>query len=142
MNPADLHSKPLPSPDADSAAYWAGLRQGQLLLQHCVDCGHVQVYQQAMCRHCLSDRIEHRPASGLGRVFSWSVVHRAPGPAFRADTPYAVLLVDLDEGPRLISALVQGDPHAVHAGMRVQLVCESVADGVVLPKFRPAGPSG
>ena len=135
MNPAE--SKPLPSPDADSAAYWAGLREGRLLLQHCLDCGHVQVYQQGLCRHCLSDHLEHRPASGRGRVFSWSVVHRAPGPAFRGDTPYAVLLVDLEEGPRMISALVQGDPHAVHEGLAVELACETVAEGVVLPKFRP-----
>jgi len=135
MNPAEL--KPLPSPDADSAAWWAALREGGLLLQHCLDCGHVQVYQQGLCRHCLSDRIEHRPASGRGRVFSWSVVHRAPGPAFRGDTPYAVLLVDLAEGPRMISALVQGDPHTVHEGLAVELVFETVAEGVVLPKFRP-----
>lgn len=139
MKPADRSdTRPLPSPDADSAAYWAGLREGRLLLQHCLECGHVQVYQQGLCRHCLSDRIEHRAASGRGRVFSWSVVHRAPGPAFRADTPYAVLLVELKEGPRMISALVQGDPHAVHEGMAVELVCEADARGGVLPKFRPA----
>lgn len=134
----DLNAKPLPSPDADSAAYWAGLREGRLLLQHCLDCGHMQVYQQGMCRQCQSDRLEHRPASGRATVHSWSVVHRAPGPAFRADTPYAVLLVDLEEGPRMISALVGGDPHAVHDGMALVLVCEEVASGVVLPKFRPA----
>ena len=134
----DLHAKPLPAPDADSAAYWQGLREGRLLLQHCLDCGHVQAYQQGLCRLCLSDRLEHRAASGRARVHSWSVVHRAPGLAFRADTPYAVLLVTLDEGPRLISALTQGDPHAVHDGMAVELVCDTVADGVVLPKFRPS----
>jgi uncharacterized protein len=135
----DLDAKPLPSPDADSAAYWSGLREGRLLLQHCTDCGHVQAYQQGLCRACQSDRLEHRAASGRATVHSWSVVHRAPGPAFRGDVPYAVLLVDLAEGPRLISALVQGDPQAVHAGMALQLVCEEVAPGVVLPKFRPAG---
>jgi uncharacterized OB-fold protein len=64
----------------------------------------VQAYQQGLCRLCLSDRLEHRAGQRPGaRVHSWSVVHRAPGPAFRADTPYAVLLVTLDEGPRLIS---------------------------------------
>jgi uncharacterized protein len=133
----DLQARPLPAPDADSAAYWQGLRQGRLLLQHCRDCGHVQVYQQGLCRQCLSDQLEHRAASGHATVHAWSVVHRAPGPAFRGDVPYAVLLVTLAEGPRMISALTQGDPHAVHDGMAVELVCEAVEGGVVLPKFRP-----
>ena len=134
--------KPLPTPDPDSAAFWAGLARGELLLQHCLDCGDVQVYQQAMCRRCLSDRIEHRAASGRGTVYSFSVVHRAPGPAFRADTPYAVLLVELAEGPRMISSLVDADPACVPIGMAVELVCERVSETVTLPRFRPARENG
>lgn len=134
----DARRKPLPQPDADTAALWAGLRQGSLLLQHCLDCGHVQVYQQGLCRECLSGRLEHRAASGRGRVHSYSVVHRAPGPAFRDDVPYAVLLVELEEGPRMISSLVEGDPAAVTFDMAVELVCERVNDEVTLPRFRPA----
>ena len=134
----DALKKPLPQPDADSAAYWAGLKQGRLLLQHCLACGHVQVYQQGLCRECGSERLEHRAASGRGRVHSFSVVHRAPGPAFRADAPYAVLLVELEEGPRMISSLVEGDWAAVDFDMAVELVCERVSDAVTLPRFRPA----
>ena len=138
-NPDDAARKPLPAPDADSAAYWAGLREGQLLLQHCLACAHVQVYQQGICRHCGSARLEHRAASGRGRVYSYSVVHRAPGPAFKADTPYAVLLVELAEGPRMISSLVDGDPDAVAIGMDVEVVCERIDDNVTLPRFRAVG---
>jgi uncharacterized OB-fold protein len=134
----DPRRKPLPAPDADSAALWAGLEQGVLLLQHCLDCGHVQYYQQGLCRQCAGERLEHRPASGRGTVHSFSVVHRAPGPAFRDDTPYAVLLVELEEGPRMISTLVQADPESACIGMAVALVCERVDDAVVLPRFRPA----
>jgi len=135
----DSRRKPLPQPDADTAAYWKGLEQGRLLLQHCLDCTHVQVYQQGLCRACGCDRLEHRAASGRGRVHSYSVVHRAPGPAFRHDVPYAVLLVELEEGPRMISSLVQGDPAAVTFDMPLELVCERVTDDVTLPRFRPAG---
>ena len=106
MSAQDALKKPLPQPDADSAAYWAALKEGRLLLQHCLVCSHVQAYQQGLCRSCGSERLEHRAASGRGRVYSYSVVHRAPGPAFKADTPYAVLLVELAEGPRMISTLV------------------------------------
>ncbi|MCY1171359.1 MAG: OB-fold domain-containing protein [Pseudomonadota bacterium] len=138
IEPKDAHVKPLPVPDADTGAYWRGLENGQLLLQHCLECGHVQFYQQAICRECGSERLEHCAASGGGRVHSFSVVHRAPGPAFKQDTPYAVLLVELDEGPRMISSLVKGDVTQITFDMRVQLVCEAAGGGIFLPRFRPA----
>lgn len=138
IDPKEAHVKPLPTPDADSQAYWQGLKDGKLLLQHCSDCGNVQFYQQAMCRTCGGENLEHRAASGRGTVHSFSVVHRAPGPAFKQDTPYAVLLVQLDEGPRMISSLVDADPATLEFDMKVELVCEPVNDQVVLPRFRPA----
>jgi uncharacterized protein len=136
IDPIQALLKPRPSPDADSAAFWRGLQAGQLLLQYCGDCGHVQVYQQAYCRECGSGQLTHRAASGRGIVHSFSVVHRAPGPAFKADVPYAVLLVELDEGPRMISSLVGSDPTQVQFGMMVELVCERVDDQLTLPRFR------
>lgn len=137
IEPHEAHVKPVPVPDPDSRAYWQGLKDGQLLLQHCAGCGHVQLYQQAICRRCGSEALEHRAASGRGIVHSFSVVHRAPGPAFKQDTPYAVLLVELAEGPRMISSLVEGDAMAVEFDMRVELVCDRISDEVVLPRFRP-----
>lgn len=130
--------KPLPTPDADSAVFWRGLAQGKLLLQHCLDCGHVQYYQQGMCRRCGAERLEHRPASGRGKVHSFSVVHRAPGPAFKRDVPYAVLLVELEEGPRMISSLTGASPESVTFDMPVELVCEKASDEISLPRFKPA----
>lgn len=133
----DPQRRPLPVPDADTEAFWKGIARGELLLQHCLDCGHVQYYQQAICRACHGPRLEHRAACGRGTLYAFSVVHRAPGPAFRADVPYAVLLVELDEGPRMISALT-GAPHdAIEVGMRMELVCERVGEDAVLPRFRP-----
>ncbi|MES2281891.1 MAG: Zn-ribbon domain-containing OB-fold protein [Pseudomonadota bacterium] len=138
IDPKDAHVRPVPVPDADTAVYWQGLKEGRLLLQHCLDCGHIQFYQQAICRQCGNERLEHRPASGLGTVHSFSVVHRAPGPAFKQDVPYAVLLVELDEGPRMISSLVDAPVDSVSFDMRVQLVCEDAGGGITLPRFRPA----
>lgn len=137
IEPREAHVKPLPAPDSDSRAYWQGLKDGRLLLQHCADCGHVQFYQQAICRQCGSEALEHRAASGRGIVHSFSVVHRAPGPAFKQDTPYAVLLVELAEGPRMISSLVEADPMSVQFDMPVELVCEAINDQFALPRFRP-----
>ena len=101
-------------------------------------CGHVQLYQQSRCRACGSEALVHRAASGRGRVHSFSVVHRAPGPAFKDDTPYAVLLVDLEEGPRMISTYTGGSPDEVTFDMNVMLVCERIDDSTTLPRFRRA----
>ena len=132
----DAARKPLPTPDADTAAFWRGLRGGELLLQHCADCGHVQYYQQAICRACGSENLEHRPASGRGKVHSFSVVHRAPGPAFKDDVPYAVILVELEEGPRMISTFTNGPPDEVTFDMDVVLALEKVSEEITLPRFR------
>lgn len=140
MNAVDssaAHIKPLPVPDADTFAYWEGLRHGQLLLQHCSNCEHVQLYQQAICRQCGSEHLHHRPASGKATVHSFSVVYRAPGPAFKDATPYAVLLVELEEGPRMISSLVGGDVDTVTFDMPVRLVCEQISADIFLPRFTP-----
>lgn len=134
----DAMKKPMPAPDADSAAFWRGMRDGALLLQHCGDCGNVQYYQQAMCRECGGENLVHRKASGRGKVHSFSVVHRAPGPAFEADVPYAVLLVDLEEGPRIISTYTGSKPEDVVFDVEVMLVCEKINDEVTLPRFRRA----
>jgi uncharacterized protein len=138
IKPQDALIKPLPVPDADPENFWKGLARGELLLQHCLDCLRVHYYQQGLCRDCGSERLEHRPASGRGKVYSYSVVHRAPGPAFKDDTPYAVLLVELEEGPRMISSLVGGDPERVTFDMPVVLVCEKINDEITLPRFKPA----
>ena len=135
----DATRKPLPTPDADTAAFWRGLRDGGLLLQHCADCGHVQYYQQGMCRACGRENLAHRAASGRGRVHSFSVVHRAPGPAFKADVPYAVLLVELEEGPRMISTYHRRRARRSHVrhGRHVASASRSTTD-ITLPRFRRA----
>lgn len=139
MIPAeDATRKPLPTPDADTAVFWRGLHDGRLLLQHCTDCGHVQYYQQATCRACGRENLVHRAASGRGKVHSFSVVHRAPGPAFKADIPYAVLLVELEEGPRMISTFTGGAPDEVTFDLDVVLTLEPINEEITLPRFRKA----
>ncbi|MEW4982551.1 MAG: Zn-ribbon domain-containing OB-fold protein [Cycloclasticus sp.] len=127
--------KPLPIADGDSEAFWEGLKTGKLLLQHCCECDHVQYYQQRICRQCQSENLQHRAASGRGTIHSYSVVHRAPGPAFKLDVPYAVLLIDLEEGPRMISSLVGKDFDALNFDIPVKLKTVQIADDSYLPCF-------
>jgi len=108
-----------------------------LLLQHCADCGHVQYYQQAICR---SVAAESRPSPGK-RARQDPFLQRGAsctGPAFKADLPYAVLLIDLEEGPRMISTYTGGKPEDVAFDMDVVLVCERISEDVTLPRFRRA----
>lgn len=128
-------NKPMPIADGDSQAYWEGIKDGKLLLQHCTDCGHIQYYQQRLCRQCQSDKLIHKKASGKGVIYSYSVVYRAPGPAFKSDVPYAVLLVTLEEGPRMISALVGKDFDALNFDKPVTLQIVQTGDDVYLPCF-------
>jgi uncharacterized OB-fold protein len=134
--------KPLPLVDDDTRAYWAGLGRGELLLQHCRDCGHVQFYQRALCGRCLGASVEHRPASGRGAIYSFSTVYRAPSAEFKDDVPYTVVLVELAEGPRMISTLVGAPPETVRIGQPVEIVYDRITPEVTLPRWRPAAAPG
>ena len=129
--------KPLPRPTEDSAPYWDAAHRGELRMQRCADCGLVRFPPSLLCAHCLSNQAEWACLSGRGTVFSWIVVHQSQHPAFNADTPYNVTIVELEEGPRLHTQLVECPNDAIHIGMPVEVVFDKVNDEVTLPKFRP-----
>jgi uncharacterized OB-fold protein len=123
-----------------SRAFWDATRRRELLLQWCEDCGRAIFYPRAMCPACLGTSFQWREASGEGRVYAVSVQYRPamPLPAFQ-EGPYAVALVELAEGPRLMSGVVGCDPEQVQVGMPVRLTWEELSDGRNLPLFEPAG---
>ena len=106
-------------------------------MQRCADCGHVRFPPALLCARCLSEQCEWVKLSGRGTVFSWIVVHQSQHPAFNADTPYNVTIVELEEGPRLHTNLVECRNDQIHIGMPVEVVFDKVNDEVTLPKFRP-----
>jgi uncharacterized protein len=121
-----------PVPDADDAFFWDGVRRGALLLQACADCGAIRHPPAPMCARCRSLRWEAREASGRGTVYSWIVSRHPTAP----DTqPRVVVLVQLDEGVRVVSNLVEADPGDVRNDMPVEVVFVDY-DGTVLPQFR------
>jgi len=131
--------RPLPTPDHESAEFWRRVAAHALALQRCAGCGTVRFYPRALCPECLSDRVEWLPVSGRATVYSFTVCHRPAAAAFAAATPYIVALVDLDEGARLLSNLVDCAPAQARVGMPVTLLYEDVTPGLALYKFRPAG---
>jgi uncharacterized OB-fold protein len=104
-----------PIPDPDSEPFWAALRERRLLLQRCRACGATQLYFRAMCKVCWSRELEHVESGGKGRVYSSTIVHQVGDPALRPEVPFVLALVDLDEGPRLLTR-VTGDFERVAIG--------------------------
>jgi len=129
--------KPLPRPNEDSAPYWEAAHRGELRMQRCGACGHVRFPPALLCPRCLSEQHEWTPLSGRGKVYSWIVVHQSQHPAFNADAPYNVAIVELEEGPRLHTNLVDCANDQIHIGMPVEVVFERVSDDCSMPKFRP-----
>ncbi len=133
-----MYDKPLPIVDPESAPYWAALKDRRLILKRCRDCGRHHFYPRALCPHCHSDDLEWAEARGTGSVYSYTVARRPAGPAFKADAPYVVAVVDLDEGARMMTNIVTDDVEAVRIGQRVAVQFDAVTDEVTLPRFKPA----
>jgi uncharacterized protein len=144
MSPADLE-RPLPQPITPEAKpYWDGLREGKLMLPKCQDCDHCFFYPRILCPRCASRRIGWIQSSGRGRLFSFEISHQPLNKAFKVKPPYVLAMVELDEGPRLMSNLVGIAPDAkqICCDMPVEVVYEKLNDEFTLPLFKPAGAAG
>lgn len=130
--------KPLPRPSEDSAPFWEAAFRGELRMQRCGPCGHLRFPPSLLCPRCLSDAAEWVALSGRGRIYSWVVVHQSQHPAFNPDAPYNVVIVELDEGPRLHGNLIGTPPDEIRIGMAVEVVFEDATPAVTLAKFKPA----
>ena len=133
----EKYQKPLPRIDERSRPYWEAAKRHELLLQQCQECGHHRYPSGETCPSCLSDRLEWAKASGRGVVYTWTVFHQLYHPAFEKDVPYAVVAVELDEGPRLLTNLVDCKVEAINIGMPVEVVFDDVTEEITLPRFRP-----
>ena len=120
------------------APFWEALRRHELVVQQCASCGRLRFVPTELCPHCYSAAATWHPVSGRGTVATYTVVHRAPTPAYQAETPYALAYVELEEGPRMPARLVDVDPAKVEIGMAVEVVFDDVDDDLTLYKFRPA----
>jgi uncharacterized OB-fold protein len=130
--------KPVPRPAPESVPYWEAAKHHKLEVPHCNACGHYWFPPSASCPHCLSTDFAFTPVSGRGKVFSFVTFHRVYHPAFEQEVPYVVALVELEEGPRLLTNIVGVPPDKVACEMPVKVVFDDVGDGVAVPKFTPA----
>ena len=136
---ADDRLAPRPAPESSpyGEPYWAAARDHGLVVQHCPRCDRLQHFPRPWCTACLHDALDYVDVSGLGTVYSFTVIRRNANPAFAARVPYVLALIDLDEGVRVTSNVVDCDPDAVHVGQRVRVCFEDADDGHAVPLFTP-----
>lgn len=129
--------KPVPVPDEISKTFWQGCQKQQLLLQKCRDCGHFQFYPRPFCINCMSENMEWVRSSGKGVVYTFTVTFQNTMPGFAEEVPYIFAIIELTEGVRLTTNIVDCDFDQVYIGMPVEVVFEPITTDISLPKFRP-----
>jgi uncharacterized OB-fold protein len=132
----------LPTPDRDTAPFWDGCREHKLLLQVCGACGSWFHYPRPFCPRCWSTEVEWREASGRGTVYTYSIVHQNDLPPWPTKVPYVAAVVELEEGPRMMTNLVDCDHDAVRVGLPVEVLFQERTEDVTVAVFRPQPSAG
>lgn len=131
-------ARPFPVPEDGDATYWEAARRHELVMQRCGSCGRFRFTPRPMCPFCQSWEFAWSPVSGKGVIHSWVVVHPPVLPFFQDKTPYAVALIQLEEGPRMVSNVIDVDRGDMAMDMPVRVDFMDLEDGVTLPVFRRA----
>ena len=132
-------SAPLPLPNELTTPFWEGSAQGQLVIQSCNACGHLQHAPEPVCSACLSFDLGSAAVSGKGTVYTYCIATQAFHPWFADKLPFVIAVVELDEQPglKMITNIVDVDPDSVSVGDRVEVTFSPLGEGFMLPVFRP-----
>ena len=131
------YAKPLPQVGPEMAPFFEAAKRHQLVVQRCRGCGTHRFPARDQCSGCLAREADWVPVSGRGTVFSFAVMHQVYHPGFASEVPYAVVVIALEEGARVVSNLVDCPVPEIRVGMPVEVVFDDVTPEVTLPKFRP-----
>ena len=123
--------------DPDWEPFWTGCKRGVLLIQRCARCENFRYPPSPICHSCLSPDYRWVEASGKGTLFSFVIAHRALDPYWKGELPYLVAVIELAEGPRLLSNLVDARFDQVQIGMAVRVIFEPLIEEIVVPRFKP-----
>ncbi|MCY4130253.1 MAG: Zn-ribbon domain-containing OB-fold protein [Gammaproteobacteria bacterium] len=131
-------TKPYPAPTQETEPFWQGLRNEQVLLQRCDDCGKWIFYPRSNCPSCLSTKLTWHQVSGEGTLYTFTVTRQATAPHFVDEVPQLIAMIDLNEGVRLTSTLVARESDDLKVGAKVVPVFDHVNDEVTLLRYRLA----
>ena len=132
------YAKPLPIVNEDTAPFWEYCKKHELRMQKCAQCGHIRFPPGIVCPECLSMEAEWARLSGKGKVYSFGIFQRAYHEGFKNDIPYAVAIIELDEGPHMTSNVTGCKLEDIKIDMPVEVYFEDITDEFALPKFKPA----
>jgi hypothetical protein len=128
----------LPAPDPETEPFWDAARDGRLLIKRCADCGAAHFYPRPFCPACWSTAVDWEEASGQAALYTWSVVHENDLPPFGERVPYVAAVVDLAEGPRMMTNVVDCDADALTVGMALRVAYRELDESTTVPVFVPA----
>jgi hypothetical protein len=127
----------LPTPEADTLEFWEAAKAERLLIRRCGDCGAFSYYPRPFCPTCWSENVHWHEASGDATLYTWSVIHSNDQPIFRDRVPYVAAIVDLAEGPRMMTNIVDTPFEDLAVGMAVRVRFMPISDDFTIPVFAP-----
>lgn len=140
-SPQTTPPKPVPYPSIETQFFWDKVQQDELWIQRCNDCNRPYFYPRFFCPRCHGDNVEWFKASGRGKLHTYMINHRPP-PSFEAEAPYALAVVELEEGVRMMSNIhgIENTPENLVLDMPLQVTFEEInpGSGVKVPYWRPA----
>ena len=131
------YAKPLPHIDEENRPWWEAAQRHELYIQKCRDCGDLRFHPRALCTSCMSSSTEWVKCSGKGKIYTFTVTNQNGSAGFRDALPYVLAWVDLEEGVRILTNIVDCPPAQVKIDQRVEVVFDDVTPDVTLVKFRP-----
>ncbi|MCJ7654636.1 MAG: Zn-ribbon domain-containing OB-fold protein [Dehalococcoidia bacterium] len=131
------YTKPLPVPSKWSQPFWDGAKQHKLLLKKCTKCGTIDHPPYLYCTECWAEEHEWIETLGSGKIYAFTTVMLGAPLLFTDDIPYTIAMVDLAEGPRMLTTIVEAKPEELAIGMEVEVVFDDVTEEMSLPRFRP-----
>ena len=135
-------TKPIPQADEESAPFYEGARRHELMLMRCRGCGAWRLPSRPRCPDCWSTDTEWAKASGRATLYSFGVMHQKLHPGFAGETPYQFAIVELEEGPRIVSNVVGVADGKLRVDMPLEAAFDDVSDDTTLVRFRPASGAG
>ncbi len=134
---SEEYKKPIPVIQPWTEAFWKATKEHRLVIQECRDCEAKIFYPRKYCPECWSSNLGWSEACGRAKVSTFAIMRGMVEPKFWDDLPYVLAMVDLEEGIRMMTRIVECDPEEVEIGMDVEVVFEDITDQHALPLFRP-----